>query len=280
MKKILFPTDFSENSLHAFGYALQLAKKLGAEIVTLHVYPETVVPYSEYAPFLAQNYNIAEWGEFENYKSEVPKLKQLAEKHLATAVNLSHVLERGNVVQKILEVEASENIDCIVMGTKGATGLKAVFLGTVAEQVINRASGMVLAVPESARFPAVINLLLLLKYEKPYLKILKQLIPFTEALKAHIDVLQIKDAPDRSESRIIKEWSQEFAGADISFHMFATNAVEEMALDFADTHQNNLIAVVVHEKSFFEKLFFFSLSRQLAFHATVPVLAVHAKKMG
>jgi hypothetical protein len=98
--------------------------------------------------------------------------------------------------------------------------------------------------------PAVINLLLLVKYEKPYLKILRQLLPFAEALKAHIDVLQIKDAPDRSESRIIKEWSEEFAGADISFHMFATNAVEEMALDFADSHHNNLIALAVHERTF------------------------------
>jgi nucleotide-binding universal stress UspA family protein len=72
MKKILFPTDFSENSLHAFGYALQLAKKLGAEIITLHVYPEDVLPYSEYAPFLAQNYNIAEWGNLKIIKAKSP----------------------------------------------------------------------------------------------------------------------------------------------------------------------------------------------------------------
>jgi nucleotide-binding universal stress UspA family protein len=277
MKKILFPTDFSENSLHAFVYTLQLAKKLDAEILTMHVYPVDVSDYAYYGVFLVQNYNITEWGDFENYKSEVPKLRELAEKNHAGSVKISHILERGDVVDKILEIEASENVDYIVLGTKGATGLKEVFLGSVAEKVINRASGMVLAIPAACKFPAMSNILLLAKYEKPYLKIVHQALRFADALKAHIDVLQIKDAPDRSETRVIKEWSREFADADISFHMFATKEVEEMAIDFADSHHNNLVALAVHEKGFFEKLFFFSLSRQMAFHSHIPVLAIHSK---
>jgi nucleotide-binding universal stress UspA family protein len=45
MKKILFPTDFSETSNNAFVYALQLAKNIDAEVVTLHVYELPVVDY-------------------------------------------------------------------------------------------------------------------------------------------------------------------------------------------------------------------------------------------
>ena len=83
MKKILFPTDFSENSLHAFVYALHMAKKLHAEILTMHVFPIDLNVFSEYSAILSENYDINEWSDFENYKSEVPKLRQLAEKRQA-----------------------------------------------------------------------------------------------------------------------------------------------------------------------------------------------------
>jgi len=278
MKKILFPIDFSENSFHAFVYALHMAKKLHAEIITIHVYPDVDV-FPDYSDFLSQNYSIREWSDFENYKSEVPKLKDLAETHHAVSVKISHVLERGNVIEKILEIEESENIDCIVLGTKGATGLKEIFLGSVAEQVVNRAKGVVLAIPENCTFPKISKMLLLAKYEKPYLKIVQQLLPFADAFDAHIDVLQIKDAPNNNETRIIREWKREFADADIDFHILATNILEETAIDFAELHNSNLIVLAVHEKGFFEKLFFFSLSRQMTFHSHIPVMAIHAKKL-
>ena len=279
MKKILFPTDFSENSLHAFTYALQMAKKLQAEILTMHVFPVDVNVFSEYSAVLAQNYDINEWSDFENYKSEVPKLRQLAEKHHAGSVRISHTLERGEVVEKILEIEESENIDCIILGTKGATGLKEIFLGTVAEQVINRAKGMVLAVPANCIFPTVTKILLLAKYEQPYFKIVQQLLPVADALHAHIDVLQIKNAPDKDEAQTMKAWQRELADADIHFHMQTTNAIEGSAIDFAAMHRSNFVAMAVHEKGFFEKLFFFSLSRQMTFHSQIPILAIHSKKI-
>lgn len=46
MKKILFPTDFSDNSNNAFVYALKLAEKLQAEVITLHVYQFPVLDSS------------------------------------------------------------------------------------------------------------------------------------------------------------------------------------------------------------------------------------------
>jgi len=65
MKKILFPIDFSENSFHAFVYALHMAKKLHAEIITIHVYPNVDI-FPAYSDFLSQNYSIREWNDFEN----------------------------------------------------------------------------------------------------------------------------------------------------------------------------------------------------------------------
>lgn len=279
MKKILFPTDFSEHSFEAFEYALQWAKKTGAEILTLHVYPLDVAVFADYSAVLSVNYLINEWDDFENYKSEVPRLKALAEKHHAEEVTITHLLERGNVVEKILEAETAHNIDCIIMGTNGATGLKAVFLGSVTESVMNRASGMVLAIPSGCRFPVAQKMLLLAKYEKPYLKIVRQLLPLAKVLKAHVDVLHIKDKASKSEMQTMKDWAKQFADDDMGFHMFTTEDLEETTVNFAHKHHNTIVALAVHEKGFFERLFFYSLSKKLAFHSQIPVLAIHTQKL-
>lgn len=278
MKKILFPTDFSENAFNAFEYALELAKKTGAEILTIHVYPMDVAVFADYSAILSVNYLINEWDDFENYKSEVPKLKALAKQHQAEHIKITHLLERGNVVEKILEAEISEQIDCIVMGTSGATGLKAVFLGSVAESVMNRASGLVLVIPSGCRFPKAQKILLLAKYEKPYLKIVQQLLPLAKILQAHLDVLHIKDQADRAEMRTMKDWAKQFADEQMCFHILANQNLEETVINFTAKHQNTMVALAVHEKGFFEKLFFYSLSKELAFHSQIPVLAIHTKK--
>jgi len=58
MKKILVPLDFSPASLNAFTYALSLAKKIGAEIVTTHIYEVAVATTVEFYDFLLTNYQI------------------------------------------------------------------------------------------------------------------------------------------------------------------------------------------------------------------------------
>lgn len=279
MKKILFPTDFSKTSLNAFAYALELAKKFDAEILTMHVFPTDLAMYSDYAALLSANYSINEWSDFEHYRATVPKLQALIEKHRADSIKMTHILERGDVVEKILEIEDSESIDCIVLGTNGASGFKAVFLGTVAESIINRASGLVLAIPSGCRFTHINRTLLLVKYEKPYLEILGQALEFSKKLNTHLDVLQIKDTPDETESETLKDWTRKFADERVSFYMVATSDLEQTAVSFIEKHNNNIVALAVHEKGFFEKLFFFSLSRQMAFHSTIPVMAIHTRKM-
>lgn len=274
MRKILFPTDFSQASINAYIYALKLAKKINAEIITVHVAALPIPLVIENNDFLLDNYNISEWGDFENFKSEVPKLRAIAEENLLHRVKATHMLERGNVVDEILNIALSEKPEFIVMGTKGASGLKEIFLGSITEKIINKSRCRVLAIPEECRYNPVHNILFLTMYEKYELDILGQVKEIARLFDAYIKVLQIKKNHEEEDNIKISQWKDHFKKSNMAFSILATDAIEETVLDFIEINKIDIAVVTVHQKSFLEKLFLFSLSRQLAYHSTIPLLAI------
>lgn len=274
MKKILFPTDFSRASLNAFVYALHLAKKINAQIITLHVYEFPVGTPNDNFDFLLENYNIGKWGVFENFKSEVPKLRKIAEKEHLDKVDISHVLERGNVVDEIIHTAAKEKVDLIVLGTKGATGLKEIFLGTIAEKVIKRSKHTVIAVPSNYKFKPIKKILFLTEYEKMEMTLLKKVVDFANVLGASINVLEVSKHDERPFEDFKNKWRDHFNHIDITFSYINTNATEEMILEFINYQKINMAAMAIHHKNLFEKLFLVSISKKMAFHSTVPILGI------
>ncbi len=274
MKKILFPTDFSDNSLNAFRYALHLADKIQAQIISLHVYNGPEGFYQEYYDFLIENYTITEWSEFENFKSEVPKLKAIAEKNNLAHINLSHMLERGVAVQSIVEIAAAEKVDYIVMGTTGASGLKEAFMGSVTEKVINNARVPVLAIPAKCYYRPLKRFVFLCHYKKSEADMLKSLLPLASVFGAQIDVLEVQAHHQPNEHETVEEWKAMFQHSGIGFYRLTSNDYVGTVMDFIKLNRENLIVIPRRHKNFIDKLLSFSLSRELAFHSSVPLLTL------
>ena len=274
MKKILFPTDFSKTSLNAFVYALHLAKKLNAEIITLHVYEFPIgMPVDNY-DFLLENYNVGAWGVFENFKSEVPKLREIAQRERLEHVPVSHMLERGDVVNGIVNAAATEKADLIVMGTRGATGIKELFLGTIAEKVLKHSKSFVIAVPGNYVYEPIHKILFLTEYAKLEMDLLKKVKEFADIFNAKVHVLEASKNADGNIDELISKWKAHFKKTGISFSYIDTNASEDMILEFIDYQKINMAAMSIHRKGIFERIFLFSLSRQMAFHSSVPILGI------
>lgn len=274
MRKILFPTDFSAASLNAFAYALHLADTINAEIITVHVYEFPVGSVADYQHFLLENYEIIEWSEFENYKSTVPKLRTIAEKCQLTHIKLSHLLEMGNTVDVLLKVAESEHVDYIVMGTNGASGLNSVLFGTVTEKIMNSAKVMVFAVPAQCEYTPISNILFLTQFEDQHKTAFHKLMHFADMFRAHIDVLQVKEKQNDLENPKVKEWEKNYFDEDIDFKIVVGDVKEDVVLDFITLNHNNVLAMTVKHKGLFEKLFANSMARAMAFHSTIPVLAM------
>ena len=143
LKKILCPTDFSENSEHAMKYALALATLSQAQLELLHVVEPISYPQSTelFEPVL---------DEVEiTMKMEAAFQKQLEDQVIALKEEYPKITGRlvtGNTFLEILQAARDDDVDMIVMGTHGRTGLAHVLIGSVAERVVREAPCPVLTV--------------------------------------------------------------------------------------------------------------------------------------
>ena len=143
--KILAPSDFSEDSKLALGYALTLAQKFSSEIIVVHVdQPLAPVMVSELNPGLdvSTMNRIAE----EQRLLALKELDDTVGRLRESGVKTRGLMRVGAPFLEIIHAAQSEVADLIVMGTHGRTGLAHVLMGSVAERVVNKAPCPVLTV--------------------------------------------------------------------------------------------------------------------------------------
>src|SRR5688572_28638374 len=141
LKRILVPIDFSDCSKKALQYALPLAKEHQAALTLLYVVPpaygSSEYPGIDYAQLAA---SLKEGGDRE--------LAKLAVDEVHGEVPADTIVQVGSPSRQIIEVAKALPADLIVISTHGRTGLKHVFLGSVAEHVVQRAPCPVFVVRE------------------------------------------------------------------------------------------------------------------------------------
>ena len=155
IKKILYATDLSKNSVYAFRYATKIAEKYDAEIIILHVI--------EPIPSIAKHYmkvyvDESKWEEKIKYEQDLAierikkRLQEFCRQETRDApqclAQVSSILVRpGYPVEEILKAAEEEDCSMIVLGTHGKGFLKQTFLGSVARSVVDRAKRPIFIVP-------------------------------------------------------------------------------------------------------------------------------------
>jgi universal stress protein A len=137
---ILHPTDFSPRSEHAFHLACSLAKENGARLIVLHVAEPPVV-----APDSAMMVPPLPGGPLEALTDKLHSIQPPDPR-----IRIEYLLEKGNAADEILRVAQETRSELIVLGTHGRTGLSRLLMGSVAEQVIRKATCSVLVVKAPA----------------------------------------------------------------------------------------------------------------------------------
>lgn len=277
MKKILFPYDFSKASINAFRYAVHFAQTVGASITTLHVYSRPKSDNAAYYKLLTQNYNLGEWEGLDHFQATVPKLTAILEASQVSNLEILHLLEQGDPAEVISQVGKKEKMDYVIMGTIGATGLSEVFLGSVTEKVMNDAPCDVLAIPSGYKYSPIRRILFLTDFEDYRFRKLEHVLCFATLFKAGVDVLQVKQHIDPDDKEILRKWRGKFEEKNLEFHIHTGLVADEVVANFIEAAKISLVVITKHHKSLLRRVFLYSLSQQLAFHAKVPVLGLQAK---
>ena len=273
-KKILFPTDFSDASKNAFIYALKLADHIEAEIVTVHVYQLPQAKFVNAAEYLHEVYDVTQLSHFENYRDEVPSFREIAQSNNLGHIKINHVLISGDTVPEIKKLTDNDDYELVIMGTKGGSSLKETFFGTIATQVMNEIKSLVLVIPENCQYAPIHKIVFMTKYKTQDTASFQRILALSQVYKAHLDCLSILSTEDIIKNDEKENWKLMLADDKVTFHSIKGNDKEKIILDFIEEHAINMVALHVYHKNFFQKLFDVSLSKKLAMHINVPILAI------
>lgn len=270
---ILFPTDFSDPAKKALDFLLPFAEKLDARIILMHAYT-IPTPIAE-APFYAWE------DEFKRKEAQVIQQLELLKKTILVDhpnLSLESIATMGFPVPSILIIAEDHNVNWIVMGTKGASGLKKVLLGSVAAQVIGRSKVPVLAIPEMETLPEIHRIVYATNYELFEIEALQRIARLAERYDAEILVAHVFTGDG---SPPVERWESFEAAvrAQISYpklsfkfvpHYDLREALEEL-LNYTGAE---ILAMCPHKRGLLDRLFHPSKTKAMAYQTRTPLLAI------
>ena len=269
--KILIPTDFSEPSKVAIQYAVELAKKLNGELLLFHVVDTPAPPQT-----MASVHNL-ERVMLENAEDDMARLEREISGSLNGEIKLTHKVQKGYPVQRSIAHYAREHdVDLIVIGTKGASGLKKVLMGSQAAAMINASEVPVISVPENATFEDLDCIVYATDMDDPQAD-LETLVPFARLFDAELHVLYIaaaKVVEMEEEDKIAAQYRQAVGYPKINVHITVNEDITAGIDAYIAKYKANMLAMFTHKLRFFEKVMGKSVTREMAFHSTIPILSM------
>ncbi len=278
MKKILFPTDFSETANNAFLYALNLAKSIDAQVYVLHVYELPMITGSLSAGLIQNVYETVELGSFDNFKDNIPQLRQIADENGLNEIPIKFILEEGNFLYILREIIGEESVDFVVMGTDGNTGIEKMLFGSNTINAITSMKVPILSIPHGMSFKGFKNIGFTTVFDQKDKDALKYLIEIANRHHAKIHCMHVsKDG--KFNQQAMKDWQDQFAGDPIVFEVYHDSDPVNAVLDFIKEKQIDLLTVVSRNKGFFDKIFSPGFTKKIANKNITPLFVFHEQKV-
>ena len=270
MKNILVPVDFSEQSLTAFRFAKNIAKKADAKITLLNV----IEPYM---PFSEVGYTATE-------QDYITHLKETSTSHLqriaddSDGVQVDTSVEIGSIFRLIRQNIDENEVDLVVMGTQGASGLEEVLIGSNTEKIVRTSKCPVLTVRNTPQDFNVKDLVFATNLRDEQIKVVEILKNFQDFFGAHLHLVYVNTPNGFLSSHEIKEQSDEFIKKanleNYTLHV-ESDVNEEIGVIHAAQNLNaDMIAMGTHQRKGLAHWFAGSIAEDVVNHANRPVLTL------
>lgn len=276
MVNILVPTDFSQLSKSALKYAIKIANRLGGNITVLHVMTRTrALRISMIEKIRSLDHDLIESAE-----AELETMIKTMSEQYKVKTPIKFEVVRGSYFPSTLLREARRlHSGLIVMGTRGASGLTKAMMGSNTNSVIEVSHVPVLAVPEKADFKGFRNIVYasdLRNLEEELLILIRYIEKFGSTIHL-IHIVPPGDEVDVIEGKI-DSILKRFPYKNIVTLVLVDNDVDSALDQYVEVSRADVLAMFTHEISFFEKVFDKSMTRRMAFHSRIPLLAFRQTK--
>lgn len=263
MIKILVPVDFSATSSNALRYAIQLFGATSLEVTLLHAFSSN--------PTTMTMKNIDDVI-YKDSRHTMESLLERMQKEFPDVTFNTKILN-DHAVSSITSLGNSGEYNFIVMGTKGASGLKEVFLGSVAGGVISKTSAPVLVVPDAHHFHHLDEVILAIG-DTPLsdTKVVDPLRHLAKLQKSKIKVLHISEKKSDTIEKTLADLKDLNPTVE---YAFGTGNTNQDLHDYVTIHDSRLICLIRGHKGFFNRLFKESVTLKQTFESHVPLLILH-----
>ncbi|MGZ0016605.1 universal stress protein [Yeosuana sp. AK3] len=279
MKSILLPTDFSKNSENAIKYAMSLFKDVPCDFYFLNVQKASSF-ITDDMMVMASSATIYQTIVDVSKRSIANLITKIETKYKNEKHRFHSVVDYDNFTDSINQLTINKNIDLIVMGTKGASGLEKVLFGSNTVHVMQRCVAPVLAIPDGCLFNGLDEIAFTTNHLT--LHNIDELKPLKELLMLHHSKLNVLHFDDIEGVSHQKQKNKVFLKKH--FNDVTYENIDSYSKDLHKTleeylHSNNikLIAMMRQKHSFFERLFNRHPEETLAFSIDIPFLVMENK---
>ncbi|SHG15458.1 Nucleotide-binding universal stress protein, UspA family [Flavobacterium fluvii] len=276
MKRILFPTDFSEVATNAFEYALEFANKVQGELMVLHSYD--LIPMDD--QFFPENFNeiydSVELANFEQFKEEIPKLRAIMENHQMEHIKMTHRLMEGDLRANIKKSIQEDKIDYLVMGTSGVSEWEALFAGSNSGSVILGLEIPMFCVPSGVKFKNIKTIGYVNHYTAKDKETLGVVLDMAKMINATVKSLYVRTHKSEIDAGTKKKWEENFSEEPIAFFEVRNEEIKQMTLDFISHQEIDVLTMLTYKNNIFEGMFVPTYAKKNVSEFEIPILVIHA----
>ncbi|TYQ00275.1 nucleotide-binding universal stress UspA family protein [Tenacibaculum adriaticum] len=277
MKNILLLTDFSKASKNAMNYAMQLFIDNVCNIYLLHV--------TDFSTFLVDDLSSAESLASKIISNEKTdnKLKKIVTKLKSDFdtknFTFNTITKYDHFIKVINELVDSKEIDLIVMGSNGITGAEEIVFGSNTINVVRKVKCTTLVIPEHYEFTKPKEVLIpLAQNDSIASNSFIEAKVFLEAFLDKLHFLRINSDKESSETKKDKEHLIHLLNDKRYVYSKINNVPLHYAVStYTQLNNVNLITLITHEETIFERLFYSSEKTKLSNYNLLPLLVFHSK---
>ena len=277
--KILLPTDFSENSINAIKYALDLYNADTCEFYVLNAFS---APSYDVDSLQMLNFDInlyeAKKKTIDDELAELVK-KLIKGREIKKNHNFIPIASHEAPLIAIKDTIEKYDLDLVIMGTKGETGIQALVYGGLAVQVMEKSRNCpVLVVPENAKYSNLNEIVFPSSYKTHFKKReLEYLSKLSEKSSANIRILHIDNELELDENQLRHKsmLNEYFENVIHTFHTIEHEEKEIAISRFVKDKGIDMIAFINKKHTVLDNIFTRPLVKNITYHTKIPVLVMH-----